>query len=239
MDDVPYLTADEMREVDRAMIEDYRIELIQMMENAGRVLAHLSRIRFLEGDPVGREVLVLCGTGANGGGGLVCARRLHGWGASVRVITSKPEETFLGIPEHQLDIVSRLGVPVSDARGPHVLPDADLVIDAILGYGLEGAPRDEAGRLVTLANEMGAPVLSLDVPSGVDVTTGEVHDPAVRATATLTLALPKVGLRDPRAAEHVGELYVGDISVPPELYGGSGLGYDVGPIFASEEVVRL
>ena len=80
---VPFITTDQMREVDRAMIEDYGISLVQMMENAGRNLAQLARQRFLDGDPRGRRVLVLAGTGGNGGGGLVCARRLRNWGAEV------------------------------------------------------------------------------------------------------------------------------------------------------------
>jgi NAD(P)H-hydrate epimerase len=75
--EVPYLTADQMVEVDRAMIEDYHIGLVQMMENAGRNLAHLARVRFLESNPSGKPVVVLAGTGGNGGGALVCARRLH------------------------------------------------------------------------------------------------------------------------------------------------------------------
>lgn len=239
MRDIPYLTASEMREVDRAMIEDYRIELIQMMENAGRVLATLARSRFLGGDVTGRSVLVLCGTGNNGGGGLVSARRLHGWGGNVRVITTKPVERFLGVPEHQLDIVSRLGIPVTDMHGPTVLTEVDLVIDAIIGYGLSGRPREDAARLIRLSNEYGSPVLSLDAPSGLDVTVGVANEPTVRATATLTLAMPKVGLRSRAAVEYVGELYLGDISAPPELFAGHGLAYDVGPIFARDEVIRL
>lgn len=239
MRDIPYLTASEMREVDRAMIEDYRIELIQMMENAGRTLATLARSRFLDGDVVGHSVLVLCGSGNNGGGGLVCARRLHCWGADVRVMTSKPPEHFLGVPEHQLDIVDRLGIPIADLNGPTVLSNVDLVVDAVIGYGLTGPPREGAARLIHLCNEYGSPVLSLDAPSGLDVTAGAALEPTVRATATLTLAMPKVGLRDPEAAEYVGELYLGDISVPPELFAGHGLAYDVGPIFSREEVIRV
>ena len=77
---VPYLTTDQMRQVDRAMVEDYGISLMQMMENAGRNLAHLARHRFLGGDPRGHHVLVLAGPGGNGGGGLVCGRRLHNGG---------------------------------------------------------------------------------------------------------------------------------------------------------------
>jgi NAD(P)H-hydrate epimerase len=95
---VPHLTTAEMIEVDRAMMEDYHIELIQMMENAGRNLAHLARIRFLGGDPRGRQVLVLAGTGGNGGGALVAARRLHNWGARVDVITTRLGDAFTPVP---------------------------------------------------------------------------------------------------------------------------------------------
>lgn len=239
MKGIPWLTADEMREVDRAMIEDHRIELIQMMESAGRGLAALARDRFLDGDPREKRVLALVGTGGNGGGGLVCARRLHAWGARVRVVLTHPVEELLGIPEHQADIVERLGIPITHAGQPTVLGDFDLVIDALLGYGLSGPPHEGAEQLIHLANELGAPVLSLDTPSGLDATTGSAPGAAVRATATLTLALPKIGLRAPGAAEHVGELYLGDIGVPPELYAGSGLAYEVGPIFAREEILRL
>lgn len=237
--EIPYLTVAEMQEVDRAMIEDRRIELIQMMESAGRALARLACDRFLGGDPVGRQVVVLCGAGNNGGGGLVAARRLHGWGARLHVFLAKPREAFLGVPEHQLDIVEHLAIPVSDGGGLALLPRADLVLDAILGFGLAGAPREGAARLIELANEYDAPVLSLDVPSGLDATTGERPGEAVRADATLALALPKRGLQVPEATPWVGELWLGDLGVPPELYRGRGLGYDVGPIFARAEVVRL
>ena len=95
---VPSVSAEQMREVDRLMVEEYRIELVQMMESAGRGLAQLARSRFLRGDPRGSMVAVLCGTGGNGGGGLVCARRLHGWGARAHVVTAAPDERFRGVP---------------------------------------------------------------------------------------------------------------------------------------------
>src|SRR5258708_26935633 len=83
MGTIPYVTTEQMIEVDRAMMEDVHIELIQMMENAGRHLAHLARMRFFDGNPRGKHVVVLAGTGGNGGGALVCARRLYNWGAPV------------------------------------------------------------------------------------------------------------------------------------------------------------
>ncbi len=235
---IPEITTDQMREVDRAMIEDYHIELIQMMENAGRHLAHLARRRFLGGDPRGKTVTVLAGSGGNGGGGLVCARRLYNWGARVQVLLTRSPEAYRGAPGHQLEIVMRMGVPIATPDAQlNALPAPDLVIDAVIGYSLSGSPRGAAAALIAWANAQGAPVLSLDVPSGVDTGSGQVYDPAVRATATLTLALPKTGLLVSDASPFVGELYLADISVPPTLYAGMGL--EVGAIFAQEEILRL
>jgi NAD(P)H-hydrate epimerase len=215
-----------MIEVDRAMIEDYHIDLIQMMENAGRNLAHLARDRFLQGDPRGQKVVILAGTGGNGGGALVCARRLHNYGANVRVFVTRPDDDFTAVPGHQLDIVRRLGIPV-------VLADeldqdgetAVLIIDGLIGYSLQGSPRGSAAHLITWANRQAAPILALE--------------PAIRATATMTLALPKAGLLTDQAAPNVGELYLADISVPPALYAGPALQLAVGPIFAANDIVRI
>jgi len=234
---LPFLTRAEKREVDRATIEDYRIELIQMMENAGRVLAHLVRDRFLGGEPVERRVLVLCGTGNNGGGGLVGARRLHGLGANVRIVTSRPVERYLGVPEHQADSAGRLGIPITHIGELTVLGEYDVIVDAIVGTGLEGAPSGGVARLIEVANELGPPVVSLDTPSGLDVDSGTAPGAVVSASATLALGLPSVGFRRGDGPTLVGDLYVGDIGVPPEVYRSSKLGYEVGPLFAHEEYV--
>lgn len=236
---VPWITTKQMIEVDRAMIEDFRIELIQMMENAGRCLAHLARERFLGGDPRGLTVVVLAGSGGNGGGALVCARRLAGWGAAVRVLVTHTAASFAPIPTHQLDVLRRMGVPAGSAAEVGTGLPADLVIDGVIGYSLRGVPRGAAATLIRWANAQPAPILSLDVPSGVDTTTGEAFEPAIRATATMTLALPKVGLRAPSAAPYVGELYLADIGVPTALYAVPSLGIQVGPVFATRDIVRL
>jgi len=268
-DDVPCLTTEQMIEVDRAMIEDYGIELIQMMENAGRGLAHLSRVRFLDGSPGGKRVIVLAGTGGNGGGAMVCARRLATWGSDVCVVVTGrvtravtesapeaatsaataagtgPDGGLSGVPAHQLQILRRMDVAVVRADGLGAVADSltgrpvDLVIDGIIGYSLRGAPRGDAKMLIDWANDQGAPVLALDVPSGIDPTSGEVFEPAVRASATLTLALPKTGLVAGPARAHVGELYVADIGVPPELYASGSIGLHMPSLFAESEIVRL
>ena len=238
---VPCLTTAQMREVDRAMVEDYRIELIQMMENAGRNLAHLARSRFLEGDPRGTTVVILAGRGGNGGGGLVCARRLHNWGANVHVFITKSDRNFKGIPAQQLEILRRMGVPVTIGSGMVLsgLVNVDLIIDAVIGYSLGGNPVGMAAEFIHWANAQEVPILSLDTPSGLELTNGHIFEPAIRATATMTLALPKEGLRYETGRGVVGELYLADISVPSDLFGEPGIEVEVGAIFAKDDIVRL
>ncbi len=237
--DVPYLTATQMIEVDRAMIEDFKIALIQMMENAGRSLAHLARGRFLGGDPRGKTVVVLAGVGGNGGGALVCARHLHNYGARVQVCVTRPDVDFTPVPAYQLDILRRMAVPIVQSAALPDIPALDLIIDGIIGYSLKGAPRGTAADMIRWANAQPAPILALDAPSGVDSTTGAVFDPAIKATATMTLALPKVGLCASGVDHYVGELYLADISVPPELYAEPALALEVAQIFAESDIVRL
>jgi NAD(P)H-hydrate epimerase len=237
--DIPYLTADQMIEVDRLMIEDYKIELIQMMENAGFSLAHLARVRFLQGNVIGKKVTVLAGTGGNGGGAMVCARRLFNYGARVTICLTKPEDAYKGVPARQLGILIRMGVEVVVGDEMGALSGPDLIIDGIIGYSLRGAPRGTAGDMIRWANRQVAPILALDVPSGINSTTGTAFDPAIKAVATMTLALPKAGLRVSGVEEKVGELYLADISVPPALYAEPSLGLRVGHIFAESDIVRL
>lgn len=232
---IPNLNMEQMREVDRIMEETYHIGLELMMENAGRNLAHLARRRFLDGDPRERRVLVLAGRGGNGGGGLVCARRLHNWGADVTVLLSSAPEGFADMPAQQLAILQQMGVRCVTAVAGSTLPPADLIIDALIGYSLQGDPRGIAAHLIEQANKHPAPILSLDAPSGLDVTTGQVYVPCIQAASTMTLALPKAGLEENEGV--VGELYLADISVPPALYAHVGL--TVGPIFSHDDIIRL
>lgn len=238
---LPFLDTVQMAEVDRAMIEDYRIDLIQMMENAGRNLAHLARNRFFAGDPVGKRVAVMAGSGGNGGGALVAARHLHNCGSSVHVYLGRSLDAMPPIPRHQLDIIQRMNIPSATAIPEEAKPGApfDLILDGLIGYSLSGAPHGTIGELIRWANRQATPILSLDIPSGIDATTGTAHDPTIKATATMTLALPKKGLRAPSAKDFIGELYLADIGVPPELYTHLSLGLNVGPLFAHSEIVQL
>lgn len=235
---VPNITTEQMIEVDRAMIEDVGIKLEQMMENAGLNLARLARERFLGGTPVGKKVVILAGTGGNGGGAMVCARRLHNWGAKVEVYLTKSPTALTPVPRWQHDILVNKKVPIFDDRLPEA-QEWDLVIDGVIGYSLSGNPRGRAGELIHCANALSTSVLSLDTPTGISLTTGKVYEPVVKATATMTLALPKHGLVTAETKDLVGELYLADISVPPELYAIPSLGLDVGYLFAESEILRI
>ena len=196
---VPALTTAQMAEVDRLMMDEYGILLIQMMENAGRNLAELSR-RTLGGQVTSRNVIVLCGAGNNGGGGMVAARHLHNRGAEVKVKLVADPARLRDIPRHQWQILQSIGLP--DEVDPK-LEQADLIVDAMIGYGLTDNPRGLVAEWIKRANAAHRPILALDAPSGLDTTTGVPGQPCIQATATMTLALPKTGLLAPPARPFV------------------------------------
>lgn len=231
---IPVLTTPQMVEVDRAMLDDYHIELIQMMENAGRNLAELTH-KLLGGSLDGKRVVVLCGAGNNGGGGMVAARHLHNRGAQVVLKVIANPALIKAVPAQQLKTLNAMGVENTSVPD---LETADLVLDALIGYGLIGDPAGPVAAWINRLNAAHRPTLSLDVPSGLDATTGAAGRPCVRADATLTLALPKVGLLQPQAAAYVGELYVADIGVPPDLYQ-KAFGMFVPPLFAQQDIIQV
>ena len=241
---LPALTTDQMREVDRLMVEEFGIQLVQMMENAGLNLALLAK-RILSDDEddaddalEDRPIVVLAGRGNNGGGGLAAARHLLNWGAWVQIVlTHPPGDIPAGVTRDQLSILQRMDVQLAWAEEGWELPPADLVIDALIGYGLSGDPRGRAADLIQLANSSVAPILSLDAPSGLDTTGGRLFCPHVAASATMTLALPKQGLLQSQARAASGQLFLADIGVPPPLY--ERLGLEVPPLFALDTILPL
>jgi NAD(P)H-hydrate epimerase len=233
---VPTLTTDQAREMDRLMVQQYHVDLLQMMENAGRSLAHLARW-LLEGEIVDRPIVVLAGRGNNGGGGLAAARHLINWGAWVQIVCTHPAADYAGIPARQLTTLQAMGAALAWAEDGWELPPCDLLLDAVIGYGLRGDPRGPARNLIQLANSNTAPILSLDTPSGVDTGSGRIFSPHVQAAATLTLALPKSGFRHAEAAAACGDLYLADLGVPAALY--EQMGIDTPMLFARDSLVRL
>ncbi len=236
LDLVPAVTAAQMREVDRIMVEDLGISLLQMMENAGRAFAELTRIQLA--GVRRRRVVVLAGRGGNGGGGMVAARRLATWGAEVRVVLAAPDAAIVEAPAHQLRSLRAMGVPVHRLNeAAALIHDADVVLDALLGYSLDGPPREPEAGLIRTANSHDIPILALDLPSGLDPDRGVPYDPTIRAARTMTLALPKVGLLRPEATRSVGELWLADISVPSSAY--ARIGIQPGPLFAESDLIRI
>ena len=230
---IPFISTQQMIEVDRLMIEEYGIQLIQMMENAGRNLAELSR-RLLGGDTSAKRIAVLCGAGNNGGGGMAAARHLHNWGADIVLNVLSPLEQLKDVPAHQFQILKEMEISDDETIDLH---SVDLVIDAMIGYGLIGDPRGMIADWIRRVNDAGRPVLALDTPSGLNATTGVPGNPCIRATATMTLALPKTGLITPEASAFTGDLYLADISVPPQLY--ARLGIEIAPIFMHDTIVGI
>ncbi len=212
---VVFVTADEMRKIDDMTIREFRVDVLMLMENAGRATAMLA-MRMLQGTILGKRVACLVGGGNNGGDGMVAARHLANWGADVKVIVGTTKDKMKDVPLGQLHILEKMGVPILSTD--YALRDYDLLIDGLIGYGLEGNPRDRVAMMIEGANSSGHPVLALDLPSGMNATTGEAYDPCIKATATLTLALPKTGFLSPSASPYVGDLYLADISIPRKVY---------------------
>jgi NAD(P)H-hydrate epimerase len=212
---IVYVTADEMRKIDDVTIHEFHVDVLMLMENAGRTTATLAK-QMLQGKTFGKRVACLVGGGNNGGDGMVAARHLTNWGADVNVIVGTTKERMKDVPLRQLYVLEKMDVPI--LLGDYNLGDCDLLIDGLIGYGLEGNPRDRVAAMIKDANASGRPILALDLPSGMNATTGYVYDPCIKATATITLALPKTGFLAPNSMKWVGDVYLADISIPRKVY---------------------
>ncbi|MDE1852320.1 MAG: NAD(P)H-hydrate epimerase [Thaumarchaeota archaeon] len=228
-----YLTAEEMTEVDRMTIQDFGIDVLSLMENAGVATATLAR-KLLGGDVPGRRVCCLVGRGNNGGDGLVAARHLHNWGARTTVVLGGERNEMRDVPARQLAAVEKMGIKVSGPGGD--FDGAALLIDALLGYGARGNPRDPLDGLIRRANESGADMLAVDIPSGLDATTGEPGEPCIVAKGTVTFGFPKEGFLNSVARKFMGELYLADISLPEAIYG---MYFQRHGMFAKERLVKI
>lgn len=217
---VPAVTRTQMKELDRIAIEETGPNLYQMMENAGRNLA-LAALDMLGAQWKHATVVVLAGSGGNGGGGICAARHLanRSQRIDVHLCLSSPEK--LGdVPAYQRKIFgSTHGKECTMDQLANVKPD--LIIDALIGYSLHGKPTGKTAALIQWANESSTPILSLDIPSGVDSTTGETEGQFINATRTVTLALPKTGL----FPKTTGDLWLADIGIPEGAFQKLGFEY--------------
>jgi hydroxyethylthiazole kinase-like uncharacterized protein yjeF len=204
----PLPDAAQQRALDEWAIDERGIPGLELMERAGEGLAEL----VLRAAPRGR-VAVVCGKGNNGGDGFVCARLLRQKGLEVEVLLLGDPADLRGDARTNHD---RLEGPEPRAFVPEALSGAAVIVDAILGTGFSGTTRDPAARAISAINRAGADVVAVDVPSGVDASTGEVSGEAVRARATATFHAAKPGLWIDPGKSHAGEVTVVDIGIPPE-----------------------
>ena len=229
---VPAVTAAEMLEIDRIAVEQSGPTLLQMMEHAGTNLA-LSALDMLGDGWRDARILVLAGIGGNGGGGVCAARHLANRGADVTVVSIRRPAEADGALGQQLLALAEAPARLLSWDAAYDAAEADLIIDAVIGYGLDGAPRARQMALIRASDAIGVPVLSLDIPSGIEADSGDSPGVAVRPARTLTLALPKVGLTE----ENSGELWLADLGIPPGVYARAGIAFE--PIFGRETRLRL
>ena len=215
------LTASEMRELDRRAIEAVGIPSLVLMENAGRATYQILRREFPD---LQEEVAVVAGRGNNGGDGFVVARYLANAGMPVTVFLLGSRTQVAGDARVNLEILGHLGVELEEILteadlnpASHRLAKAGLIVDALLGTGLNAPVRGLMAALIERLNQVRAPKLAVDIPTGLSADTGEVLGVAVNAAVTVTYGWPKLGQVLPPGRDRVGRLWQVDISIPPDL----------------------
>ena len=221
------LTRAQVREVDRRAIQDYHVPGVVLMENAARAVTDAA-VEMLRGvrDP---RVIIVCGGGNNGGDGMAVARHLHNRFVDVTIALAADVATLRGDARVNWEIVQAMRLDTESIHDGNVALDSggDLIIDALYGTGLSAPPREP--RYLEMINRLAAPVLAVDLPSGLDCDTGQplsVH--CVRAARTVTFVAEKTGFANPLARQYLGQVTVGDIGCPRGLIeavaGGGGIG---------------
>lgn len=215
---IPAVSKEQMSNVDKYAVEFFGVEILQLMENAGRHIAVFTRDR-LSGIEH-KRIVILCGKGNNGGDGLSAARFLHNWGAEVTCIIAENKDNLSKLTHDHLGTLSSMSInivwPIDNLKFEKVIAESDLIIDCLLGYNIKGNPAGTYANLINLANQSEKKIISVDIPSGLDPDSGEAADPCIKAKWTLTLALPKIGFQ--KAQDYVGELWLCDIGIPREVY---------------------
>jgi hydroxyethylthiazole kinase-like uncharacterized protein yjeF len=211
------LDANQMRSIDRRTIDRFGVPSIVLMENAA--LAVVDAI--FEHYPDVDRVALFCGTGANGGDGFAVARHLENRGVVPVLIVIGDRNAIQGDARINLEICERLGLPLYDVHEDSDIDDAlahaadaDLIVDAIFGTGLNRAPRGMHADVIRGIAELRIPVLAIDLPSGLDASSHEPFEPCVQAEVTVTFAAPKLCHVFEPAALYCGEVIVADISIP-------------------------
>lgn len=217
------VTSTEMRNIDNTAINKYFIPGIVLMENAGLAVVH-KIAEIFENNLAGKRIMVFCGKGNNGGDGMVIARHLINKGVEVKVyLLSSPAE-IKGDAAVNLTILQSMGAkiyPIINDKDLHrveiSMMYADLIVDAIFGTGFKGEPKGLIAKIIKLINDSKKLILSVDVPSGLDVDTGKVSGDCINADLTITFGLAKIGLFMEPGCRYCGKVEIADISLPLQL----------------------
>jgi hydroxyethylthiazole kinase-like uncharacterized protein yjeF len=207
--DVPAPTGPESAELDRRAIEDVGVSQAVLMENAGRAAAAVLQRLYPKGRVVG-----LIGAGNNGGDALVVLRTLLSWGREARGILVADREADDPLL-HGWDLPLLVDTDLDDGAWQSEMATSAVVVDGVLGTGIRGAPRERQAEVIRRLSEAGRPVLAIDMPSGVDATTGAVPGEAVRADVTVAFGAPKLGTLFHPARAHTGRLVAAEIGFSP------------------------
>ncbi|WP_147803970.1 NAD(P)H-hydrate dehydratase [Alkalicoccus halolimnae] len=209
------VTSEEMRKIDAYAIQKIGLPSLVLMENAGRGAAKAA----VSGEQAEiRRWAVLVGKGNNGGDGVAASRHLMEWGFSPTIIYVDNPDSFQGEAAIQRDIAAAFGVPsVIYEEGEVNWADYDGIVDALLGTGSSGAPRKKYASLIIEANESVLPITAMDIPSGLDPDTGQVHTPCIQAERTAALAYTKRGLEQYPGLKQAGEVSICSIGIMADL----------------------
>jgi len=214
--------ASEMREIDSQAINDYGIVGMALMESAGAEVAR--KVEQVLGDLRNKKVCIFAGKGNNGGDGFVIARRLENKGLKVKVFLLGVKESVAGDARLELDVLLKTDCDIIELTGGRdwdkakiAAAWADCLVDALLGTGFHGQIEGQMAEVIKIINTADKPTVAVDIPSGIDSDTGQVRGMAVRASHTVTFALPKPGLLFQPGASYAGEMVVADIGIPGKL----------------------
>ncbi|HLZ95543.1 MAG TPA: NAD(P)H-hydrate epimerase [Candidatus Dormibacteraeota bacterium] len=222
--DLPALTSAQVKELDRLASERFGVAIDWLMEAAGWHVARLCDA----------PTAVLCGVGNNGGDGLAAARHLHRWGRLASVSCIDPAR--LGTEARlELEALHRNGVHIGAAPA---LDGAEIVVDAMLGTGLNRPPAGRFADWIVAINNSGKRVVAVDVPSGLDADSGFAYAPCVHAHATVTFSLPKQGLLIGDGPRLAGDVWLADVGVPVEAFAELDIALPPG-LFTSADLRRL
>ncbi|MBI2589487.1 NAD(P)H-hydrate epimerase [Candidatus Berkelbacteria bacterium] len=226
------LTPAQFTVLERQCAQELGFSLPVLIETAS--FAIVEQIKQMLGKLSHQKIVVMAGAGHNGADAIATARRLAHWGSEVTILLAKNREELNVMGHDQLQMAEQFGIRIFDPGA--LTPPADLVIDGLIGTGLHDTPKSQVAELIQSALKLHVPILALDIPSGLDPTSGKADQPVIRADATVTLGYAKTGLMKPFAKNLVGKLLLADLSFPTSFWQRVGL---TPPIFENSPLLEI